>query len=122
MIKSDKWWLLLISLVVFGLALVACQPPTLEPAKEVASPPAEVSPTEVPPTAAPATEAPPDATPVPIALFHPLLGNTNTQAVGDGVADSAAKLGGTVEVFGAAPPFDAPSQSNQIQDAIVSGN
>lgn len=97
MFRSNKWWLLLISLVVLGLGLAACSPPTAEP-----------TPTEVPP--------------VRIALFHTVIGNTYTKAVSDGVEDSAAKLGGTVEIFAADPPFDAVSQSNQIQDAIVSGN
>jgi ribose transport system substrate-binding protein len=117
MIKFHKWWLLLSSLVIFGLALVACQPATLQPVVEATSPP-----TEMPSTEAPPTEMATEAQPVRIALFHPVLGNTYTKAVGDGVTDSAEKLGGTVEVFGADPPFDATSQSHQIQDAIVSGN
>jgi len=72
--------------------------------------------------AATVVAAAPAAPPVRIAVFHPVLGNTYTKAVSDGVEDSAAKLGGTVEAFGADPPFDAVAQSNQIQDAIVSGN
>jgi len=111
MFKSNKWWLLLVSLVVFSLALSACVVPTPAP------PAAEEPAAEEPPSEEMAEEEP-----VRIAVFHPVLGNTYTKAVGDGVADSAAKLGGTVEVFGADPPFDATSQSNQIQDAIVSGN
>jgi ribose transport system substrate-binding protein len=118
---SNKWWLLLLSLVVFSLALSACVVPTAAPAAptQEAAPPA----TEAPPAEeAPTEEAMAEEAPVRIALFHPVLGNTYTKAVGDGVADSAEKLGGTVEVFGADPPFDPTSQSNQIQDAIVSGN
>lgn len=103
MFKSNRWWLVLVGLIILSLTLVACGAATEEPTKEV-----EVPPTEVPP--------------VRIALFHPVLGNTYTKAVGDGVMDSAAKLGGTVEVFGADPAFDAVAQSHQIQDAIVSGN
>ncbi len=60
--------------------------------------------------------------PVRIAVFHPVLGNAFTKAVSDGVEDAAARLGGTVQVFGSDPPFDSVAQSNQIQDAIVSGN
>ena len=98
MLKRRKWWLILISLVVLGMALPACQ------------------------TAAPVEEEAAEEAPIRIAVFHPVLGNTYTKAVSDGVEDSAARLGGTVAVFGSDPPFDATSQSNQIQDAIISGN
>ena len=93
MSKSYTWFILLI---VIAVAFSAC---------------AEATPTEEE-----------ELEPVRIAVFHPVLGNTYTKAVSDGVEDSAAKLGGTVEIFGSDPPFDATSQSNQIQDAIVSGN
>lgn len=99
MSKRNKWWILLIGLTV--IALAACQ------------------------SAAPEEEEAPgdeELEPVRIAVFHPVLGNTYTKAVSDGVEDAAAELGGTVDVFGSDPPFDAISQSNQIQDAIVSGN
>lgn len=95
MSKRNKWWMLLIGLT--ALALAACQ------------------------SAAPAEEEEEIVT-VRIAVFHPVLGNTYTKAVSDGVEDAAARLGGTVEIFGSDPPFDATSQSNQMQDAIVSGN
>lgn len=118
MFKPNKWRMLLVSVAILGLILAACQPSApAQPTQE-----AEAAPTAVPPTEAPPTQVQPEAKPVRIALFHTVLGNTYTKAVGDGVADSAAKLGGTVEVFGADPPFDATSQSHQIQDAIVSGN
>ncbi len=107
MLTSNKWLLLLVSLIIFSLTLSACVVPTPAPTQEAA--PA-------------ATESPSEEEPVRIAVFHPVLGNTYTKAVSDGVEDSAAKLGGTVEVFGADPSFDATSQSNQIQDAIISGN
>jgi ribose transport system substrate-binding protein len=115
---SNKWWLLLVSLCVFSFTLSACVAPAPAPTQEAVPPATEVPATEAPPT----QEAMAQVEPVRIALFHPVLGNTYTKAVGDGVADSAAKLGGTVQVFGADPPFDATSQSNEIQDAIVSGN
>jgi ribose transport system substrate-binding protein len=101
-------------LVIFSLALSACVVPTPAPAEE-AAPPAAEEPAEEPPAEEEMAE-------VRIAVFHPVLGNTYTKAVSDGVEDSAAKMGGSVEVFGSDPPFDATSQSNQIQDAIVSGN
>jgi ribose transport system substrate-binding protein len=57
---------------------------------------------------------------VRIAVFHPVLGNSYTKAFGDGVTDSATKLGATVDIFGADPAYDATAQSHQIQDAITS--
>ncbi len=66
-------------------------------------------------------EVAPEMEEVSIALFHPVLGNTYTKAVSDGAAAVAAEMGGTVDVFGADPAFDAVAQSNQIQDAITSG-
>lgn len=97
--------LLLASLLTVSLSLAACGQ--------------AAAPTQAPPAQAPAeaTELPP----VRVALFHTVLGNTYTKAVSDGCIDTANKLGGTVEIFGADPAFDAVAQSRQIQDAIVSG-
>lgn len=134
MCLSKRLFLLLISLMALSLVVVGCQgaaptPKEEAPAPTEAAPPAQEKPTptvevtEQPTTAAAeATEAPAaEAKPVALALFHPVLGNTYTKAVSDGAADSAKRLGGTVEIFGSDPPFDATSQSNQIQDAITSG-
>lgn len=121
----SKWLLLLSSLLVFTMILAACQssePPAVE---ESSAPPQaeeaaveEPEPTEEPveePTEAPAAE------PVSIALFHPVLGNSYTKAVSDGATAVAEEMGGTVDVFGADPAYDAVAQSNQIQDAITAG-
>lgn len=56
-----------------------------------------------------------------IALFHPVLGNTYTAAVSDGATEVAEQMGASVSVFGADPAYDPVAQSNQIQDAITSG-
>jgi ribose transport system substrate-binding protein len=66
-------------------------------------------------------EVAPEVKPVNMAIFHPVLGNTYTKAVTDGAEEVAKTMGGTIDIFGADPPFDAVSQSNQIQDAITSG-
>jgi ribose transport system substrate-binding protein len=95
--------LLLIGLL--ALPLASCASPTPEA-------PPEVSPTE---------ETEPEPEPVSIAVFHTVLGNTYTKAVGDGVLAAAESMGATVDIFGADPAFDAVAQSRQIQDAIVSG-
>ncbi len=116
-----KLWLSLISLALFAVAAAACQAAAPAAEEEAAPTAVEQAPTE----AVAATEAEPTqevASPVRVALFHPVLGNTYTKAVSDGVEDAAARLGATVDVFGSDPPFDATSQSNQIQDAIISGN
>jgi len=102
---------LLISLLAFSLVLVACG----------ATPPTEEA--QVPPTQPPAAEVlPTEQPPVRIAVFFTVLGNTFAKAVTDGVTEAADRLGGTVVTFGADPAFDQVAQSNQIQDAIVSGN
>lgn len=59
--------------------------------------------------------------PVQLALFHPVVGNTYTQAVSDGATAAAEEMNATVDVFGADPPYDPAAQSNQIQDAITAG-
>jgi len=107
MFRSNKWWLLLIGLVVLGLALAACRPAAVEPTATAEPPPTEVPPTKVPP--------------IRIAVFNPVLGNSYTDAVTRGVRDTAAELGGevTIDVFGA--EYDAVAQNNQIEDAIVAG-
>ncbi|MGQ9599150.1 MAG: sugar ABC transporter substrate-binding protein [Anaerolineae bacterium] len=122
MLRFRKWEWIPIGLMVLSLMVAACGPATSAPTQ----PPPTQPPTQPPPTQAP-TQPPPTQPPpaaeklVRIALFHPVLGNTYTKAVSDGVMDAANRLGGTVEVFGADPPFDAVAQSHQIQDAIVSG-
>lgn len=100
MFKSKKWWLLLISLVVLGLALAACQPATVEP-------------TKVPPTATPAKK-------IQIGLFVPVSGNTYEEARLRGAQEAAARL--NAEVVNFAGEYDALKQINQIQDAIASKN
>jgi ribose transport system substrate-binding protein len=113
-------------LLLLLVALAACQP-AAAPAAESGAAATEAAPAEAATEAAPAeaaTEAAPAEAaqePVQLALFHPVLGNSYTKAVSDGVADTAAKLNATVDVFGSDPPFDATSQSNQLQDAITSG-
>lgn len=94
--------LLLISVLV--LSLTSCSTTTPEAATEQVSSPTETTEQE----------------PIHIAVFHTVLGNTYTKAVGDGVTAAAEAMGATVDVFGADPGFDAVAQSRQIQDAIVS--
>jgi ribose transport system substrate-binding protein len=102
--KRTIGYLLLISIII--LFLPACT---------------AAQPTQAPPTQAPATQVPPTKPPVVrIAVFHPVLGNSYTKAFGDGITDSANKLGATVTIFGADPAFDPVAQSHQIQDAITS--
>lgn len=119
--KRKRLWLLLLSAMILGLMLAGCQGATPEATEE----PAAEEPTEEPaaeePTEEPAAEEPADEGPVALALFHPVLGNTYTQAVSEGVIDAAEPMGATVDVFGADPAFDPVAQSNQIQDAIISG-
>lgn len=105
MFKSNKWWLLLTSLVVLGLALAACSPATVEPT--------EVPPTEVPPTATPAEK-------IQIGLFVPVSGNTYEEARFRGAQEAAARLNAGVVNFSG--EYDPLEQINQIQDAIASEN
>ena len=105
MFKSNKWWLLLTSLVVLGLALAACSPATVEPT--------EVPPTEVPPTATPAEK-------IMIGLFVPVSGNTYEEARYRGAQEAAAGL--NAEVVNFSGEYDPLQQINQIQDAIASEN
>ena len=100
MFKSNKWWLLLTSLVVLGLALAACSPATVEP-------------TEVPPTATPAEK-------IMIGLFVPVSGNTYEEARYRGAQEAAAGL--NAEVVNFSGEYDPLQQINQIQDAIASEN
>jgi ribose transport system substrate-binding protein len=114
--KRNRLWLPLIGVMILGLVLAACQQATPEPTEE----PAAEEPTEEPAAEEP-TEEPEEEEPVALAVFHPVLGNTYTQAVSEGVTDAAEPMGATVEIFGADPAFDPVAQSNQIQDAIISG-
>ncbi|MGA9350443.1 MAG: substrate-binding domain-containing protein, partial [Anaerolineae bacterium] len=107
MFKSKKWWLLLTSLVVLGLALAACRPATVEPTKKVETP------TAPPPTATPVKK-------IRIGLFVPVSGNTYEEARLRGAQEAAAKL--NAEVVNFAGEYDALKQINQIQDAIASKN
>lgn len=100
--------ILVLVLAACGGATTAQEPPVQEPAVQESAEPVA------------ATEPPAEMKPVRIALFHTVLGNTYTKAVSDGVAETAERLGATVDVFGADPAFDAVAQSRQIQDAIVS--
>ena len=120
MLKFGKLLLVPVLLLLL-VAIAACQPAAVPAAPAPAA--TEAAPAEAATEAAPA-EAAADASaqePVQLAVFHPVLGNSYTKAVSDGVSDTAAKLNATVDVFGSDPPFDATSQSNQLQDAITSG-
>ncbi len=147
MSTRNKWLLLLVSLVMI-LALAACQgaqqaeeeaeaPAASEEAMQeeaTEEPMAEEEMTEEPteeemaaeePTEEATTEgemAEEEMEPVRLALFHTVLGNTYTKAVTDGAQEAADDMGATLDVFGADPAFDPVAQSNQIQDAIISGN
>lgn len=103
MSRYNKWWLLLTSLVVFGLALAACSPATVEPTKKA----------EVPPTATPAKK-------IRIGLFVPVSGNTYEEARLRGAQEAAARL--NAEVVNFAGDYDSLKQIDQIQDAIASKN
>ena len=121
--KEYRLGALLIIVLVLALVLAGCQGGTAEPTEEpvVEQPTEEMAeaPTEEPAEAP--TEEQQGEEPVSLALFHPVLGNTYTQAVSDGVMDAVEPMGATVDVFGADPAFDPVAQSNQIQDAIISG-
>lgn len=108
MYKRIVVYLLLFSITVLVLAACGGAPTAQEPPAQEPSEPAVM------------TQPPAELKSVRIALFHPVLGNTYTKAVGDGVAEAAERMGATVDVFGADPAFDAVAQSRQIQDAIVS--
>ncbi|MEM7343932.1 MAG: hypothetical protein AAF485_06785, partial [Chloroflexota bacterium] len=133
-----KRYLGLFAMFIFSVLAVACQPEvverevvvTVEVEKEVTvvetvevetvvevEKEVEVEVTRVVEVA----EVAPEAEEVSIAIFHPVLGNTYTKALTDGAEEVATQLGGTIDVFGADPAFDAVAQSNQIQDAITSG-
>lgn len=101
--RSHCWHLMM--LLVVALLLAACQP---------------VGPGATTGAVAPAAGAASEQA-VAIALFHPVLGNSYTKAVSDGVAETAAAMNATVDVFGSDPPFDATAQHNQLQDAITAG-
>jgi ribose transport system substrate-binding protein len=117
--KRTIGYLLLICLYVLTLTGCAGAQPTQAPATQ--PPPTQAPATQPPPTQAPPTQVPAtEVKPVHIAVFHPVLGNSYTKAFGDGIADSAKKLGATVDVFGADPAYDPIAQSHQIQDAITS--
>ena len=111
MCKRTVRYMLLFSMVILMLAACGGQAtPTQEPTAQEA------------PEQQAVTQPPVEVKPVRIALFHTTLGNTYTKAVSDGALAAAERMGNvTVDVFGADPAFDAVSQSNQIQDAIVSG-
>jgi len=107
MYKRIVIYLLLIGMFLLTLAACGGNTPTQEP------------PAKEQPTQESAVVEPTKQTPVRIALFHTVLGNTYTKAVSDGVKEAAERMGATVDVFGADPAFDAIAQSRQIQDAIV---
>jgi ribose transport system substrate-binding protein len=115
----NKWLPLLISLTVLMLVMAACQGSA--PANEEAAPAAEEEATQEGVAEEEMAEEE-EMEPVRLALFHTVLGNTYTKAVTDGAQEAADEMGATLDVFGADPAFDPVSQSNQIQDAIVSGN
>ena len=116
----NKWLLLSISSLICIVIFAACQS-SAQPPEQSSSPPESEQTTAEEPEAVIEPTAVPEAKPVNIALFHPVLGNSYTKAVSDGATAVAESMGGTVEVFGADPAFDAVAQSNQIQDAITAG-
>lgn len=124
---KNRSLLLMSSILILSLVLAGCggdaaepteAPVAEEPTEEMAEEPTEEAVEEAPEEEVEETG---EEGPVTLAVFHPVVGNTYTEAVANGVMDAAEPMGATVEVFGADPPFDPTTQSNQIQDAIISG-
>jgi ribose transport system substrate-binding protein len=109
MFKFNKWWPLLIILVV-----AACAPATpVVIEKEVPVTVVKEVPVEVVVTATPAEK-------IMIGLFVPVSGNTYEEARYRGAQEAAAKL--NAEVVNFSGEYDPLQQINQIQDAIASEN